>query len=58
MIFGIIVGVVVIAYVAVLIHEIRNAEEVDPKLPFLWGDYDPLKDPTLQENKDHQSQES
>ena len=24
--------------------EIRNAEEVDPKEPFLWDDYDEKKD--------------
>lgn len=33
---------------AVLAYEIPRAKEVDPKEPFLYGDYDPKKDPTLE----------
>ena len=47
MVFAIIIGLIVIAYIALLVYEIKNAEEVDPTKPFLYGDYDPLKDPTL-----------
>ena len=34
----------------VFIHGIRNAKEVDNKEPFLRGDYDPEKDPTLKKD--------
>lgn len=31
---------------AVFVHGIHNAQEVDPNEPFIRGDYDPTKDPT------------
>ena len=27
------------------IHAIKHAVEIDPKEPFIYGDYDPSKDP-------------
>lgn len=36
----------VLISLAVFIHGIRNAQEVDPKAPFIRGDYDPYKDPS------------
>ena len=30
----------------VFIHGIHNAQEVDPHMPFIRGDYDPSKDPS------------
>lgn len=37
-------ALVLIALV-VFIHGIHNAQEVDPNVPFIHGDYDPSKDP-------------
>jgi len=43
--------IIIIAFFAIVslivIYEARHAITVDPKLPFLHGDYDPQKDPTL-----------
>jgi hypothetical protein len=33
------------------LYEIRNAEIVDEKEPFLYGDYDHRKDPILSKRK-------
>lgn len=35
---------------AVFIHGIHNAQEVDPNVPFIHGDYDPSKDPNKDNN--------
>lgn len=34
----------------VFIHGIYNAQEVDPNVPFIHGDYDPSKDPSKDNN--------
>lgn len=34
----------------VFIHGIHNAQEVDPNEPFIYGDYDPSKDPSKEDN--------
>lgn len=35
----------------VFIHSIHNAQEVDPKEPFLHDDYDPNKDTTMKQER-------
>ena len=32
------------------IHGIKNAQEVDPNVPFIHGDYDPSKDSSKDNN--------
>ena len=34
----------VLISLVVFIHSIHNAQEVDPNVPFIHGDYDPSKD--------------
>ena len=34
----------------VFIHGIHNAQEVDPNVSFIHGDYDPSKDPSKDNN--------
>ncbi len=34
----------------VFIHGIHNAQEVDPNVPFIHGDYDPNKYPSKKNN--------
>lgn len=41
--------IIVFVFFAVL-HAIKHAKEVDPKEPFLRGDYDPSKDPSKNNN--------
>ena len=38
----------VIGLICFVIYEMNHAIEVEPKKPFLFGDYDPSKDPTLE----------
>ena len=40
----------VVIGLALFIHGIRNAQEVDPTVPFIHGDYDPTKDPSKENN--------
>ena len=40
----------VVIGLALFIHGIRNAQEVDPNEPFIHGDYDPSKDPSKDNN--------
>jgi len=47
--FYIFLALVLISLVA-FIHGIHNAQEVDPNVPFLRGDYDPSKDPSKDNN--------
>lgn len=35
----------IIASLIVFVHGIKHAEKIDPKEPFIHGDYDPKKDP-------------
>jgi len=42
-------ALVLIALV-VFIRGIHNAQEVDPNVPFIHGDYDPSKDPSKDNN--------
>lgn len=42
-------ALVLIGLVA-FIHSIHNAQEVDPNVPFIYGDYDPNKDPSKDNN--------
>ena len=42
----IIFGVLSFIGLCVFIYEIRRAEVVDPNEPFIYGDYDPDKDPS------------
>ena len=48
MIWIIIATVFVIFVVCVSYHEIKNAPTIDEREPFLWDDYGPKKDPTMQ----------
>jgi hypothetical protein len=48
MIWIIIAVVFVIFVVSVFYHEVKNAPTIDEREPFLWDDYDPKKDPTMQ----------
>ena len=43
-------GLMVILGLIVFVHGIRNAKEVNKNIPFLNGDYDPEKDPTLKKD--------
>lgn len=40
-------GILVVLGLIIFIHGIKNAKEVDKNEPFLNGDYDPSKDPTV-----------
>ena len=40
----------VVIGLALFIYGIRNAQEIDPNEPFLYGDYDPTKDPSKENN--------
>ncbi len=40
----------VLISLVVFIHSIHNAQEVDPNVPFIHGDYDPSKDPSKDNN--------
>lgn len=40
----------VLINLVVFIHSIHNAQEVDPNVPFIHGDYDPSKDPNKDNN--------
>lgn len=41
----IIIGAMVVLSFGFFFYEIKRAEEVDPKEPFIYGDYDQSKDP-------------
>ena len=41
----IIIGIMVVLSLGFLFYEIKHAKEVDPKEPFIYGDYDPSKVP-------------
>lgn len=40
----------VIAGLIVFVHGIKHAKEIDPKEPFIYGDYDLSKDPSKDNN--------
>lgn len=40
----------VLISLVVFIHSIHNAQEVDPNVPFIHGDYDISKDPSKDNN--------
>jgi uridylate kinase len=45
----IILGIVVVFFIIVMVlfaKEVRNAPTISDKVPFLWVDYDPKKDPS------------
>ena len=42
----IIIGSMCLLGLIMFIYGIKHAEEVDPNEPFIYGDYDPSKDPT------------
>lgn len=46
----IVLCLLVILGLIVFIHGIKNAKEVDKNEPFLKGDYDPSKDPTVKKD--------
>ena len=41
----IIIGIMAVLSLGFFSYEIKHAKEVDPKEPFIYGDYDPSKDP-------------
>ncbi len=41
----IIIGIMVALSLGFFFYEIKHAKEVDPKEPFVYGDYDPIKRP-------------
>lgn len=41
----IIIGITVVLSLGFFFYEIKHAKEVGPKEPFIYGDYDPSKDP-------------
>jgi len=41
----IIIGTMVVLSLGFFFYEIKHAKEIDPKEPFIYGDYDPSKDP-------------
>jgi hypothetical protein len=41
----IVIGITIVLSLGLFFYEIKNAKEVDPKETFIYGDYDPLKDP-------------
>lgn len=46
----VIMGTMVVLSLGFFFYEIKHAEEVDPKEPFIYGDYDPSKDPSKDNN--------
>lgn len=47
-----ILTVMVLGGIFVFIYEAKHAELVNDDEPFLYGDYDPKKDPTLQKEEE------
>ena len=47
-----VLGIMLLLGIAVAIYEAKHAILVDEKEPFLHGDYDPMKDSTLQKESD------
>ena len=41
----IVIGIIVVLSLGLFLYEIKHAKKVDPKEPFIYGDYDPSKDP-------------
>lgn len=46
----IIIGLMVVLSLGFFFYEIKHAKEIDPKEPFIYGDYDLSKDPSKEDS--------